>query len=203
MSLFVDNIINYAFGLKKDAIIWLPAPAACSFFLLVGLPLFFELRGDAPCARARFLLAPRAGALPCALPSTTRFLRGAPTRGFFWFHSSAKYSRLSFDAGCTKGPGGTETRMAATRPAIGSAGSHLLCSKASDTFFSAKVPGKPSQRRPSKMTESSPPQLGLFGDPQIPENEQGHIALASAHQLLLMRSNSCVPCVTHRSRWTY
>ena len=33
MSLFVDNIINYAFGLKKDAIIWLPAPAACSFFL--------------------------------------------------------------------------------------------------------------------------------------------------------------------------
>jgi len=150
---------------------------------------------------------------PCLVPYLPQPAScGAPTRGFFWFHRSAKYSRLSFDAGCTKGPGGTETRMAATRPAIGSAGSHLLCSKASDTFFSAprrqanRGAGKTfatESRRPSKMTESSPPQLGLFGDPQIPENEQGHIALASAHQLSLMRSNSCVPCVTHRSRWTY
>ena len=159
---------------------------------MVGLPFFFELRGDAPCLVHELAFCSRRELEPCLVPYLPQpaSCGGAPTRGFFWFHSSAKYSRLSFDAGCTKGPGGTETRMAATRPAIGSAGSHLLCSKASDTFFSAprrqanRGAGKTfatESRRPSKMTESSPPQLGLFGDPQIPENEQGHIALGEFH----------------------
>ena len=188
--------------------------AACSRLqlLFVGRSSLF-LRITWRCALCTSSLFARAVSWSLALCPTFHnpLLAGHPPVAFSGSTARAKYSRLSFDAGCTKGPGGTETRMAATRPAIGSAGSHLLCSKASDIFFSAprrqanRGAGKTSteSRRPSKMTESSPPQLGLFGDPQIPENEQGHIALASAHQLLLMGSNSCVLCVTHRSRWTY
>ena len=152
---------------------WLLPPPAASFCWSVfpKMRFLYEL---AFCSESRLDLEP---CLVPYLPQLASCGGHPPTRGFFWFHSSAKYSRLSFDAGCPKGPGGTETRMAATRSAIGSAGSYLLCSKASDTFLSA--PRRQANRGAGKtfvdLTEEGEQMLSPFEQHRlnnIAENER-------------------------------